>query len=353
MCTHPRSRLVVEWLVGVSQIEDDSAVRPTATTLWEFRQEVDAAVEAQAAIWVDVNPLCLEVSRGVDNADITGLDEVVGNEEVLLIGGHLDVMGSDNALVLVRVVETLDVVEVGDVERGDVVAKREREVGELAVVSDVRVDGQVVAGAWAEVEEELGDTLLALGVLAEGVDDPDLAGADGGSDSSALLVARDEFDVLDTLAIGDGDRADDLAGAQLPQAEGVGLLDTVDGSRLEDGDWDDEVRGQDDVVLEINGEAMGAELLAENIEGGRNIFGPFVDDVEIGIGFDETAWRRADSRAHVSDEETTIRLCADLIHNGGKNTAVALLELWRVRVAGVKVERSILCSVNMDCFNRR
>jgi len=38
-----------------------------------------------------------------------------------------------------------------------VVAEGEGEVGELAVVGDVAVDGEVVAGAEGEVEEELGD----------------------------------------------------------------------------------------------------------------------------------------------------------------------------------------------------
>lgn len=85
-------------------------------------------------------------------------------------------MGSNDGLLLIRVIETLHVVEVRDVERSDVVAKRDREVGVLAVVGDVGVDGDGVLGLFAEVVEELSDTGLAIGTSSEGVDDPDLTG---------------------------------------------------------------------------------------------------------------------------------------------------------------------------------
>lgn len=93
-------------------------------------------------------------------------------------------MGSDDALVLIRVVETLNVVEVRDVKRGDVVTNRKREVGELAVIGYVRIDGKILTSAWAKIEEKLCDTLVSVGVFAEGVDDPNLTGTDGGSESS-------------------------------------------------------------------------------------------------------------------------------------------------------------------------
>lgn len=44
------SSLVVVRLVRISQVEDDSRMWPCATTLRELAQEVNAAVEAQAAI---------------------------------------------------------------------------------------------------------------------------------------------------------------------------------------------------------------------------------------------------------------------------------------------------------------
>lgn len=87
-------------------------------------------------------------------------------------------MGSDDGLVLIGVIQALDVVEVGNVESSDVVAEGKGEVGELSVVRDIRVDGEVLLGLVAKVVEELGDTLVAVLVLAEGVDDPSLAGAD-------------------------------------------------------------------------------------------------------------------------------------------------------------------------------
>lgn len=87
-------------------------------------------------------------------------------------------MGSNDGLVLIGVIQALDVVEVGNVESSDVVAESKGEVGELSVVRDVRVDGEVLLGLVAKVVEELSDTLVAVLVLAEGVDDPGLAGAD-------------------------------------------------------------------------------------------------------------------------------------------------------------------------------
>lgn len=60
---------------------------------------------------------------------------------------------------------------------------------------------------------------------------------------------------------------------------------------------------------------MGAELLAEDVESGTNIFGPLVDDVELSISLDETAWRSSDCGTHVGDEEAAIGLRADFIRD--------------------------------------
>jgi hypothetical protein len=49
-----------------------------------------------------------------------------------------------------------------------------------------------------------------------------------------------------------------------------------------------------------------------------------VDDVEVGIGFDEAAWGGADSGAHVCDQEASIWLSADLIGDGCEQGTVAL-----------------------------
>ncbi len=97
-------------------------------------------------------------------------------------------MGSDNGLVLVRVVEALGVLEVGDVESSDVVTKGQGEVRPLAVIRDVGVDGDGLLGLVSQVVEQLGRTLLAVGVLAERVNYPDLARLDS---TNADLATQD------------------------------------------------------------------------------------------------------------------------------------------------------------------
>lgn len=88
-------------------------------------------------------------------------------------------MRANDGLRLFGVIQALDVAEVGNIESGDVVSKGKRKVGPFAIVGDVGVDGDGVLSLLTKVVEELGNTLLALGVLAEGVDDPDLARVDG------------------------------------------------------------------------------------------------------------------------------------------------------------------------------
>lgn len=69
------------------------------------------------------------------------------------------------------------------------VAERDGEVRQLAVVADIRVDGQGVLRLGAEIVEQLGDALLAGRVAAEGVDDPDLAWADGAGEERLSVMA--------------------------------------------------------------------------------------------------------------------------------------------------------------------
>lgn len=52
-------------------------------------------------------------------------------------------MGADGGLHLVGVVEALDVGEVADVQSGDVVGQGQGEVGEAAILRDVRARGLV------------------------------------------------------------------------------------------------------------------------------------------------------------------------------------------------------------------
>lgn len=54
-------------------------------------------------------------------------------------------MRPQDALVFGAVVESLHVVEVRDIECGDVITEGEGEISELSVVGDVRVDSEIVA----------------------------------------------------------------------------------------------------------------------------------------------------------------------------------------------------------------
>lgn len=60
---------------------------------------------------------------------------------------------------------------------------------------------------------------------------------------------------------------------------------------LQDRDRHDKVGCQDEVVLKIDAETVGRELLAEDVEHAGDIFRPLVDDVVVGIRFDETTRR--------------------------------------------------------------
>jgi hypothetical protein len=104
-------------------------------------REVNGTVEAQPSIGQDIDVQRLEVGGGVDQPDVPGLHEVVGDDDVLLVGGDLDVVRPDGGLDGVWVVEALHVVKVGDVERGDVVCGCEGEVGEAAIGADVGAGG--------------------------------------------------------------------------------------------------------------------------------------------------------------------------------------------------------------------
>ena len=65
------------------------------------------------------------------------------------------------------------------------------------------LDGDLIACFRTEIIEELGNTLLAIGICPEWIDDPDLSKMHSGGESSRLFVARDEFDVLYSAALDD------------------------------------------------------------------------------------------------------------------------------------------------------
>lgn len=90
-------------------------MRLSTTTIGELLGEVNRAVEGKATVLLEVDVERLEVSRGVDDTDVASLDEVVGDDQVLLVGSDLQIVRSDSRLVLIGVIQTLDVVEVADV----------------------------------------------------------------------------------------------------------------------------------------------------------------------------------------------------------------------------------------------
>jgi hypothetical protein len=103
------------------------------------------------------------------------LHKVASNQKVLLVWGNLDVVRSNDGLNLVRVIQTLRGIEVGDVESSDVVSVGDGKVSPLAIIADIRVDGNGILCLVAEAVEELCNTWLAIGILALWVDDPDFS----------------------------------------------------------------------------------------------------------------------------------------------------------------------------------
>lgn len=92
--------------------------------------EINCPVKAQCTIGENVNPVTLVVARGVENGNLFGLlvstlpsvftmgtyvsclDKVSSDQKVLLIGRDLDVVGSNDGLSLVGIVESLDILQV-------------------------------------------------------------------------------------------------------------------------------------------------------------------------------------------------------------------------------------------------
>ena len=106
-------------------------MRLRATAVGELLGEVDGAVEAERAVIVNVNVQRLEVCGSIDDTDVTSLHEVIRDDDVLLVGGDLDVVRTNGRLVLIGVVKALDVVQVRDIEGSDVVGGGERDYNGL------------------------------------------------------------------------------------------------------------------------------------------------------------------------------------------------------------------------------
>lgn len=118
---HHPPYLVIIRMRRIGEIEHDGGMRLRAPATGELGLEIDAAVEMQRAVPVDVDVETLVVGGRVDEADVARLHEVVRHHDVFLVRGHFDVVGAHGGLALVGVVKAFGVVEVGDVEGGDVV----------------------------------------------------------------------------------------------------------------------------------------------------------------------------------------------------------------------------------------
>lgn len=61
---------VVLRVLGVSQIKDDRRMRLATTPVRKLIRELDGAVEAEAPVVEDIDPVSLEVRGGVDDGDL-------------------------------------------------------------------------------------------------------------------------------------------------------------------------------------------------------------------------------------------------------------------------------------------
>jgi hypothetical protein len=69
-----RRALVVDRVLRISEIKDDSTMRScTTTSLGKDLLKVNGTVEAKRSVIVDVNPVTLVISRSVDDRDLQAL----------------------------------------------------------------------------------------------------------------------------------------------------------------------------------------------------------------------------------------------------------------------------------------
>lgn len=114
----------------------------STTAAGELFVEVDGTVEAKAAVLIEVDIKSLKVSRGVDDTDVSSLNEVVCDNQVLLVRSNLDVVGADGGLVLIGVIQSLDIVEIADIKSCNVVCGGQSKVDVFAILGDVGAVGE-------------------------------------------------------------------------------------------------------------------------------------------------------------------------------------------------------------------
>ena len=87
--------------------------------------------------------------------------------------------------------------------------------------------------------------------------------------------------------------ADNLSVVISPETKGVVTVDTK--SRLENGNRDNEIRSQDEVLLEIDCESVRVELLSQDVKGAGDISWVLSNDIKVAVCFDETTGRCTNS----------------------------------------------------------
>ena len=99
-------------------------MRLGSTAVFKVLREIDATIEVQAAVRIDINVKSPVVSRSIDKADVSCLKEVVCDNEMLLIRGDFEKVGPNTILNFIGIIEALRVVDVGNIKRRDVVPSR-------------------------------------------------------------------------------------------------------------------------------------------------------------------------------------------------------------------------------------
>lgn len=93
----------------------------TPPRLRKLTLKINRAIKPQAPIRININIQRLKISRGINKPNIPRLDEIIRYDDVFLIRGDFDVVWADGGLDGIWIVETFDIVEVGDVEGCNVV----------------------------------------------------------------------------------------------------------------------------------------------------------------------------------------------------------------------------------------
>ena len=123
-------------------LEDDTA----KLTFGELLRETYGASKLKASIWIDVCVVNLIIGWRIDDADLACLQEVIDDDDMLLVGSNLNEVRSNCWVHRGRIIETLRVVDVRNVELGDMVAGGSGKVGEFAVFGDIRENCYIVGG---------------------------------------------------------------------------------------------------------------------------------------------------------------------------------------------------------------